>query len=537
MKHATMALLVAAILSCTAAAMAKTHKVSSDQQLYLASRSVNPGDVVEIEGAKTYRGRLFFERSGTSKHPIILRGILKNGKRPIIHGGDDTITINAAHYIVDSIEFTGGSVRCIFVYGNNIVLRNLSIHDCNGHGILSADDDSGNLFIDHCEVYRTGRGDRMHQIYVTSDQFKHPGSVFRLQYSYLHDANGGNNVKSRAERNEIYFNWIEGARYHELELIGPDVDNPPAIREDSDIVGNVLWNTNPEAHATRFGGDNTMDTNGRYRLAFNTIVMASNNRSPLRLFDGVESLELYNNLFVSSKGGGFPFLRTARVRWTRGKPLIIGSHNYIPKHASGVPPQLTHTLSSDDPQLVNLAAFDPRPKSSSPLVGAGTAALTTQPDAPFPRPLSAAAFQPPLRRIGPAKGRALASRTTIGAMAALGPEQPHGATPPASGNPLPAPLPSHAPAVDTPRQRSPAPAIRSRCQCDMPTGGGAHWWWVVALGIIGLGRRSQSPYRRQPSVNRWWFPAPNAPSSNDKKFSAPASNDKKFSGQNPRSET
>ena len=34
--------------------------------------------------------------------------------------------------------------------------------------------------------------------------------------------NGGNAVKSRAQRNEIYYNWIEGAVYHELELIGPD---------------------------------------------------------------------------------------------------------------------------------------------------------------------------------------------------------------------------------------------------------------------------------------------------------------------------
>jgi hypothetical protein len=44
----------------------------------------------------------------------------------------------------------------------------------------------------------------------------HPGSVFRLQYCFVHDANGGNNVKSRAERNEIYYNWLEGAVYHEL---------------------------------------------------------------------------------------------------------------------------------------------------------------------------------------------------------------------------------------------------------------------------------------------------------------------------------
>jgi hypothetical protein len=70
---------------------------------------------------------------------------------------------------------------------------------------------------------------------------------------------GGNAVKTRAQRNEIYYNWIEGSQYPELSLIGPDwseVDGggypdggsvPPnctlqnsrdsLVREDSDVVG------------------------------------------------------------------------------------------------------------------------------------------------------------------------------------------------------------------------------------------------------------------------------------------------------------
>jgi hypothetical protein len=43
---------------------------------------------------------------------------------------------------------------------------------------------------------------------MATDQTAYPGAVFRMQHSYVHDANGGNNVKSRAERNEIYYNWI-----------------------------------------------------------------------------------------------------------------------------------------------------------------------------------------------------------------------------------------------------------------------------------------------------------------------------------------
>ena len=44
-----------------------------------------------------------------------------------------------------------------------------------------------------------------------------------MRFSYVHDANGGNSVKSRAARNEIHYNWIEGALYHELDLIGAEL--------------------------------------------------------------------------------------------------------------------------------------------------------------------------------------------------------------------------------------------------------------------------------------------------------------------------
>ena len=95
-----------------------------------------------------------------------------------------------------------------------------------------------------------------------------------MQHSYVHDANGGNNVKSRAERNEIYFNWVEDALYHELELIGPDPaggSGVAGVREDSDVVGNVLVKEDTFS-VVRFGGDGTGETNGRYRFAFNTVV-------------------------------------------------------------------------------------------------------------------------------------------------------------------------------------------------------------------------------------------------------------------------
>ncbi|MCZ7679294.1 MAG: hypothetical protein M5U28_11265 [Sandaracinaceae bacterium] len=72
------------------------------------------------------------------------------------------------------------------------------------------------MLLERVEVHHCGGGDRDHQIYMATDEVAYPGSVFRMQHCWVHDANSGNNVKSRAERNEIYSNWIEGAYYHEL---------------------------------------------------------------------------------------------------------------------------------------------------------------------------------------------------------------------------------------------------------------------------------------------------------------------------------
>jgi hypothetical protein len=147
------------------------------------------------------------------------------------------------HYVFENFEVTGGSFRCVFVHAGHITIRDTLVRDCPAQGILGADQNAGWLTLDRVEVTRSGGGTQDHPIYASSDPFVYPVAVFRMQHSYVHDANGGNAVKSRAERNEIYYNWIEGAHYRELELIGIDatiMDDPPPRPMHSDVVGNVL---------------------------------------------------------------------------------------------------------------------------------------------------------------------------------------------------------------------------------------------------------------------------------------------------------
>jgi len=456
-------------------AQAKTTRAHTAEQFAGLVGAANPGDVIELAPG-TYDTEIYVERPGLEGMPIVIRGVVDgDGQRPVIRGGENTVTIESNHVVFESIEVTGGSRRCVFVIGHDVTLRDLVVHDCQGQGILAADADSGTLVIDRTEVYRSGRGEYDHQIYVTTDQATYPGAVFRLQHCYLHDANGGNNVKSRAERNEIYFNWIEGARYHELELIGPDVRHPPDYREDSDVVGNVLRKTNGDSHGVRLGGDATMDTDGRYRFAHNTFWMRNSGMSPVRLFDGVESLELHNNVFFVDGGAPTTLLRTARVKWAQGKPLIVGSHNYIPPGSKDVPEALTQTISVPDPGFRNLAGFDLRPGAGSPLVDAATADMATHPEAPFPGGLAVPSHQP--RRFDL---RARRRRPMVGARADVGAYE-------AGVMPDESPVTAGG-GVHLPRGATAPPPLApaGRCGCRLVGRSGPRGGWIGLLAFAGL---------------------------------------------------
>lgn len=470
-----------ALLGQSEIAAAKTYRATHDGEVLDMSRLLNPGDTLEIEGGKTYAGYIFFERPGTKDKPITVRGIVVDGKRPQFVGGKSGIEIWANHYVFENLEVTGAKYKCIFHAAHDITLRNVVVRDCPTHGVLSADDTAGSLTMDRCEIYGNGKGDYEHQLYVTTAQDKYPDAVFRLQHSYIHDGNGGNNVKSRAGRNEIYFNWIEGAFFHELELIGPDVPNPPDHREDSDVVGNVLFQTR-DVHAVRIGGDGTKDTSGRYRFVNNTVVLAPKSLAPIRLFDGVESVELYNNAFVRRGGGAIELVRDKRVKWARGHALIAGSHNFVPAGSSAVPDALAHMVTGEAPGLRGLAAGDLRPALESSLVDAGIDAPPPFEAAPFPNPRAAVDREPPARGVaGGARG--VHGAIDIGAFEAI----KNANAPPA---PSPAPAPSAAPAP-APRPESPPPP-KANCACGIagrPSQGSGVAALVLVLALLRRRRR------------------------------------------------
>jgi hypothetical protein len=393
------------------AANYKVGPAQTDKNFQSVVSKLNPGDTVWVDGGATYPA-VTFTRAGTAQAPIVVIGLRAGGNRPVISGGTNTVHFRsdepyktgADHYVFQGFEVTGGASRCIYHQAGDLVLRDVAVHDCPSHGILGGDLGSGSLLLEHSEVWNCGLGDSKHQIYMSTDEVNRPGSVFRMRHCYVHDAKGGNNVKSRSERNEIHYNWIEGAYYHELELIGSDpggVDDgwtPRLKREDSDVMGNVFRKRRTAASndsnfaVFRIGGDATGETHGRYRFVNNTVIAGTG--AVFRCFDSLESVEMHNNVF-HRPGGGLNLMRVSDASWTQGHPVIAGSNNWITSGAVNAPTEWKGTLQGTDPGFAALASDDLRPVAGSPLANAGAAATASAAGFDFPDPLFPPAFCPP----------------------------------------------------------------------------------------------------------------------------------------------
>jgi hypothetical protein len=408
-----------------------------------AMRNAHPGDVIEVQGDNTYPGMIWLreDTGGTKDKPVTIRGIKANGKRPVLSGvgtgqyENIILLLNANHVVMESFEVIGdgGDTNyCIVHKADDVILRDFVIHNClHQGGLVGNDFGSGSLTLEYSELYHNGKGASSHQIYMATDEMMYPGSVFRIQFCYVHDGLGGNNVRSRAERNEIYYNWIEGAFYHELDLVGPIDGDALPFREDSDIVGNVLIKSS-QWRIARLGGDGDGNTAGRYRFSNNTMVMTDSSSTVISLQNTVQTLEMYNNVIYGSKPG----FKVYDVNELIGLATVhFGSNNWVLSGATSIPATWTGTVTGTDAAFVDAASFDLRPKMSSPFIDKGTILTVAAGSLGFPRALLMPTYHPPqhlLLTIGMGDGRNNVGAPEIGAfeMNATAPGGPPQKAPP-----------------------------------------------------------------------------------------------------------
>lgn len=397
-----------------------------------AAIDLGPDDIVEVDGNVTYAGGVIVpeEASGSAGHPVVIRGLRVNGHRPVISGSTNTVEFRQSdHLVFEGFDVTGGSSRCILQGADDVTVRDTVIHGCAAHGILSTDQLSGSFTLEYSEIYDAGNGTSQHPLYIQSDEIAHPGSLFRMQYCYVHDGNGGNLLKDRHERSQIYYNWFEGAAYHELELIGPDEATQQdgwsidLVREDQDVVGNVIVHSNPAfGSVIRVGGDGSGQSKGRARFVNNTILVTSGQDATVfRIFDGIQAVEAHNNVLYASAGGTIRVERTVEAIWANGRH-VGGSNNWIPNGATFVPAEWTGTLGGTNPGFSNVAALDLTPSADGALHDGGDAAPQAIPAYAVAGALFPPQFQPKrmLLPVGGAIARAADGAIDVGAIELAG---------------------------------------------------------------------------------------------------------------------
>lgn len=363
-----------------------------------------PGDTVYVDGNATYPGPVYLKVSGTPEKRITFRGTKVNGKRPVVNGGLYGIHISGSYCTFEGFEVTGTTHSGVGDFADAIVLRDFVIHDNRNEGLIGYGSRTGTLTLEYSEFYHNGRSPRGHQIYMSTDEILYPDAVFRMQFCYVHDGNGGNAVKSRSGRNEIYYNWIEGCVYHCLEIIGQDLaDNrkcrEDTKREDSDVVGNVLM-TKRGMSGARVGGDGTGQSWGRYRFVNNTFILDENSDA-LRGYTGVQSIEMHNNIiFSKASADSTRILDDDRMKWSNGRKLT-GSNNWIQEGTASIPPEFRDTIIGSDPGFANMDTRDFHLTSQSALINAGNPSPATFADFPFPGGQNPPLFQPPLHSLIP----------------------------------------------------------------------------------------------------------------------------------------
>jgi hypothetical protein len=245
-----------------------------------------------------------------------------------------TFTGGSGGTTVDNIEFknaanptaNGCGVRIDGGTPGAFTIKNSYFHDCQME-ILAAPQ---TLLISNCELYHSTHTEigceaaptcYEHCIYVNTGYTE----SFTIQYSYVHQADTGNEVKSRAQNTYILYNRLAD----EDAIPSYTIDIPDGGR--SYIIGNVVEqgpnssNSNIISYAAESAGNGNLDL----YVVNNTIVNDKSTGTFINVRAGTTA-KVYNNIFYGSGNlmAGGSFTTASNIQTTSAGFLSPGPPSY-----------------------------------------------------------------------------------------------------------------------------------------------------------------------------------------------------------------
>jgi hypothetical protein len=258
-----------------------------------AAKLAKDGDIVEIQSGEYYGDVAVWQQKA-----LIIRGVGGNA-RLYANGksaeGKAIWVMRNGNFLVENIEFfytkvpdkNGAGIR--FEQGN-LVLRNCLFYG-NEDGLVVSNKKETTVDIENSEFAYNGAGDgQSHDIYI--------GSIkkFSISGSYIHHANIGHLIKSRAAMNIIVYNRITdeigGRASYEIDLPNGGIAR---------IIGNIIQQGLDIENSTliSYGEEGYSWPNNTLYLINNTVV----NDDPfggsfLRVAPHADKVISANNLFI-----------------------------------------------------------------------------------------------------------------------------------------------------------------------------------------------------------------------------------------------
>ncbi|MFK3739381.1 hypothetical protein [Massilia sp. TN1-12] len=308
-----------------------------------AFAAAKDGDVVEIANG-TYSGDV----CGIYANNLTIRGV--NGRPKIDAAGKNAMgkaiwVVSGNNITIENVEMYGAKVpdqngAALRLEGTNFTLRSAFLHD-NENGILSGVNTASKILIEYSEFGYNGYGTGYtHNLYIGN-----AGSL-TFRYNFSHDANGGHNLKSRAQVNAIYNNRFSSTAPGETGTTAAgkpsyEIDLPNA--GSSYVIGNVIEqpaaNSNPNMLA--YGEEGATNPG--------------------------QDLYVVNNTFLNdySSGGTFVMVGSGVSKPVLLQNNIFGGIGSVTNQANAIDKT---NYRSAAPGFVNRAAYDLRPLADNALV-------------------------------------------------------------------------------------------------------------------------------------------------------------------------